>query len=138
MQKALFALKDIRYNRILIESTNLPLDEISIEFNPSGIIDISNNTYEMTLRFKAFDQELQSNNDFINIELVALFEFDDIQKEEDIPEHFYVNSIAIVYPYIRAFVTSIVFQANLERKVILPTMNLSSLGKVLKDKTLLK
>jgi preprotein translocase subunit SecB len=132
MKKAAFSLEDIIFSRVLIESSKLPLNEISIEFIPSGVFKIQEKTFDLKLVFLAFGEENKENNNFIELELLANFEFYDVNKLEEIPEYFYTNAIAIVYPYIRAFLTSIVFQANLKRKILLPIMNLSDLGETLK------
>ena len=52
----------------------------------------------------------------------------------DIPEYFYPNSLAIVFPYVRAFVSTITLQANMQ-PVVLPTINLMGLTEELKEKT---
>lgn len=48
---------------------------------------------------------------------------------------FYANSIAIVFPYIRAFISTVTLQANLVSPILLPTMNLTSLGERLMNNT---
>lgn len=50
------------------------------------------------------------------------------------PSYFYRNSIAIVFPYIRAFISTVTLQANIP-PIILPTMNLTSLEIPLKQNT---
>jgi preprotein translocase subunit SecB len=53
---------------------------------------------------------------------------------EEIPDYFYLNSIAILFPYVRAFVSIITLQANIN-PLMLPTMNLASLQETLKKNT---
>ena len=53
---------------------------------------------------------------------------------EDIPEYFYPNSIAIIFPYIRAFVSTLSLQANV-KPIVLPTINLIGLTNELKENT---
>lgn len=65
--------------------------------------------------------------------MTASFQFsEDVIDIEDIPTYFYANSIAIVFPYLRAFISSLTIQANL-KPMILPTMNLTSLSSPLKE-----
>lgn len=52
----------------------------------------------------------------------------------DIPEYFYPNSLAIVFPYVRAFVSTITLQANVQ-PVVLPTINLMGITEELKEQT---
>ncbi len=68
------------------------------------------------------------------IKCIAIFEFEDKINFEDIPSYFYINSIAILFPYVRAFVSTVTLQANIP-PIVLPTMNISSLGKPLKEST---
>lgn len=53
---------------------------------------------------------------------------------KDIPDFFYANSIAIIFPYIRAFVSTLTLQANIP-PIVLPTLNLSQLRTILRDNT---
>ena len=52
----------------------------------------------------------------------------------DIPGFFYPNSIAILFPYIRAFVSTLTLQANVT-PIVLPTLNLTNLQEKLKKNT---
>lgn len=71
---------------------------------------------------------------FINILCKACFVFKEPVAFEEIPNYFYLNSIAILFPYIRAFVSIITLQANINA-LVLPTMNLASLQETLKENT---
>lgn len=62
------------------------------------------------------------------------FTFEDNISKNDIPDYFYPNSFAIIFPYIRAFVSTISLQANVQ-PVVLPTINLMGLTDSLKNKT---
>lgn len=39
--------------------------------------------------------------------------FESARTLEDIPDYFYANSIAILFPYVRAFVSTVSLQANI-------------------------
>ena len=67
----------------------------------------------------------------------AIFEFVSELKKEDLPDYFYPNSIAIVYPYIRAFCSLMTTQSN-NTGIILPVLNLTSFGEKLKRNTILQ
>ena len=73
----------------------------------------------------------------VNISLEADFEFNGISELEDVPDYFYPNSLAIVYPYVRAFVSTLSLQANIH-PLLLPTINLSSLKEEFKKHTIVK
>ena len=53
---------------------------------------------------------------------------------EEIPGFFYPNSLAIIFPYVRAFVSTITLQANVH-PVMLPTLNLIGLTEELRSNT---
>jgi preprotein translocase subunit SecB len=76
----------------------------------------------------------ETETDIVTVTCSASFTFNDINSIDDIPNYFYPNSIAIIFPYIRAFVSTISLQANVQ-PVILPTINLMGLTEVLKNKT---
>ena len=40
----------------------------------------------------------------------------------DIPDYFYPNSLAIVFPYVRSFVSSVTLQANIESPILTSPM----------------
>ena len=69
------------------------------------------------------------------VNCVAWFEFQDVERIEDIPDYFYANSIAILFPYVRAFVSTLTLQANVP-PMVLPTLNLFPLQKILQENTI--
>jgi len=70
----------------------------------------------------------------VRINCKGLFEFKNVQTIEDIPDFFYKNSIAILFPYVRAYISLVTTQANVPG-IILPTHNLSSLEEKLRNNT---
>lgn len=105
-------------------------DNIEIGFNPSGIFDKENHSFE--LLFKIALKEEGKNEAFIKITNKSVFVFDEsVNSLSDVPSYFYANSIAIVFPYIRAFVGTLSQQAYSIEPITLPTMNLFNLKDVL-------
>lgn len=68
---------------------------------------------------------------------ITKYQFENVNSFEEIPDFFYKNSIAILFPFVRAYVSIITIQANVP-SVMLPTLNLSSLESELKENTTLK
>ncbi len=132
MKKAAFSLTTYRFEKVNIDFTNKTSNEINILFDPSGKFYSKNSSFELTIIFNAFDDKPDSS--FINIQCNAIFEFEKGIEFGDIPSYFYRNSIAIIFPYIRAFISTVTLQANIP-PIILPTMNLSSLEEPLKNNT---
>ena len=79
------------------------------------------------------DLQLSSNEEsVIQLRCEATFRF--TSELAAIPEYFYANSIAIVYPYIRTFCSLMTTQSN-NTHIILPVLNLTKLGEELKQNT---
>ena len=76
-------------------------------------------------------------NPFIKIRCRGSFAFENVNSFEESPDFFYVNSIAILFPYIRAYISLVTTQANVPG-IILPTYNLSGLKDQLRENTIQK
>ena len=59
----------------------------------------------------------------VHVACVAEF----VLSEEAITNYFYANSIAIVFAYVRAFVSTLSLQANIGAPIVIPTLNLVAL-----------
>lgn len=79
--------------------------------------------------------ELEAN--LVEIDCYSEFVFSEQIELCNIPGFFYPNSIAIIFPYIRAFISTLSLQANMN-PIIIPTMNLTSLQEELKNNTIEK
>jgi preprotein translocase subunit SecB len=114
--------------------TNPLTDEsnVDIEFQLSGILKNAENIYILTIEFNATYGD--DSKVFSNIVSEGVFTFAEPVQIDTIPDYFYANSIAILFPYLRAFITTLTAVANI-KPLILPTLNLGSLAKPLKDNT---
>ena len=89
-------------------------------------------------RFKVIvDMKISTDNEanLLQILCEATFEFG--RELDSIPDYFYSNSIAIIYPYVRAFCSLITTQSN-NVGIILPVLNLTTLGEKLRQNTTLQ
>lgn len=133
MEQATFTFKKYQIEKFSFNIENITNQKTSVKIDPSGEFISDENKFVLTFQFYAFDKELGFEKSFVECLLNADFIFsDDIKSIEDIPTYFYANSIAIVFPYLRAFISSLTIQANIN-PVILPTMNLTSLSVPLKE-----
>lgn len=135
MQSAAFSLTTYTFNKVLIDLSKQSGNELSIDFQPSGKFYQETSDFELEFMFRAFTQD-KISEPFIQITCTAKFHFESSTSFENIPSYFYKNSIAILFPYVRAFVSTVTLQANIP-PVILPTMNLSALENPLKEKTII-
>lgn len=136
MEKASFSLKDYKFIKVELDFSNLNSSSLELIIEPEGVFHHSTGVYELAFVFKAIAEmkNENENNQIIFVKCIALFEFNEILNFEDIPDYFYTNSIAILFPYIRAFVSTLTLQANIP-PIVLPTMNLISLQEKLKANT---
>lgn len=135
MNKAAFSLDNYFFKKVLIDLSLNKSDEFGIDFQPSGEFNEENSTYELFFTFKAKNKD--EKKPFIQIDCVSQFQFSESLKLEEIPPYFYVNSIAIIFPYVRAFISTVTLQSNIP-PIVLPTMNLTELAAPLKKNTKLK
>jgi len=132
MDKAAFSLNEYKFQKVNIDFSKKKSNELNIEFIPQGIFHSKNSSFELIITFNAFNED--KNSPFVLIECISVFVFNKEIQFEDIPSYFYRNSIAIIFPYIRAFISTVTLQANIP-PIILPTMNLSSLEAPLRQNT---
>lgn len=138
MEQATFTFKKYQIEKFSFNVENATNERTLVKIDPTGEFINDENKFVLTFQFFAFDKELGFEKSFVNCSLNADFIFSDSVKSiEDIPTYFYANSIAIVFPYLRAFISSLTIQANIN-PVILPTMNLTSLSVPLKESVKIK
>lgn len=132
MNKAAFSLEKYKFEKIDLDLSRIESDNLEVAFSPTGKFIESDSSFELSFVFKAHNGD--ENKSFIEIKCLAIFQFEENLTFEEIPPYFYINSIAILFPYIRSFVSTVTLQANIP-PIVLPTMNLSNLGEPLKNST---
>lgn len=136
MTPAVFTLKKYIFDKVSLNLENLSSGStLSLNIEPWGSYNQETGEYLLSFLFEASQKDNNNSNAVVSIQCNASFCFQKPPKEEDFPQVFYANSIAILFPYIRAFVSTVTLQANLVPPIILPTMNLTSLGERLKSNT---
>ena len=88
----------------------------------------------LTFVFVAWENNKTQEDFAVKVKCNAEFQFNGAIGLDEIPAFFYPNSIAIVFPYVRAFVSTLTLQANVQ-PMLLPTINLSSLQETLRKNT---
>lgn len=131
--KASFSFEDFKIVNFSFKEKALDNEPISINIKPSGIYYTKTGIFEETLEFTAFEND-KKDDVFIEVKLKATFLFERPNLVTEIPSYFYLNSIAIVFPYLRAFITNLTVQANI-KPMILPVLNLTGLDQPLRDNT---
>jgi preprotein translocase subunit SecB len=132
MENIAFQFKSFLVKRSLIELNDGEPDEsFNVSINPSGEIFPSRSVFQLKLEIKVYD-----NKEVINIDLVVLasFVFNTNIKKTELDNYFFVNAPAIVFPYVRAYLSTLTNLSGL-RPLNLPTLNLTTLKDKLKQNT---
>lgn len=136
-KRAAFDFKDYEVSEFSFKKPEFvnSVDSFSIGFAPSGIFYSKKSEFLMILAFNAsYESEVDKTEvTVINLVLRATFTFDQNLSLHEIPDYFYRNSLGIIYPYLRAFVSTITFQANLKPPMILPLFNLTELERSFRE-----
>ena len=109
------------------------VEGLQLLFSPHGLYVEENSTAVVTFNFSAIYKVNEEDVSLASVVMRGLFSFKDNTTFDDIPPYFYENSIAIMFPYLRAFLSSMTQLANV-KQIILPLMNLTEQGRELKNK----
>lgn len=132
INKAAFFLESYKVSKFEFVEPNIEGESINVKFQPSGKFISKESRFVLTFDFFATYSE--QDTILINATMNAFFKFQDSIEPDKIPDYFYRNSIAIVFPYLRAFISTLTSVAN-SKPIILPVMNLSSLEEPLQKNT---
>lgn len=121
MEKSQFQFDGFKIKKSLIDINNNNDLDLSIQFNPSGILDKKASTFILNLGVVIKD------SDKLNIEISSesFFNYSNIP-DEKLGNFLYLNAPAIMFPYLRAYISSITALSGIN-PITLPTLNLSSL-----------
>jgi preprotein translocase subunit SecB len=123
-----------RFLNFVVKESHIILNEqgefnININFAPKGYIFSSLNQFHLELAV-----EITEASNKLNIKLITISVFE-FEPGSDIDQYkssfFTINAPAIVFPYIRAYISNLTTQSGL-LAITLPTLNLSALGENLK------
>jgi preprotein translocase subunit SecB len=132
MQEAAFSIVNYQFDKVHIDLANPVSKALSLSFDTKGVFINESSTYELVFIVCVSNKEEEAP--FITIQCKGIFKFENVSKLEEIPNFFYQNSIAILFPYVRAYLSIVTMQANIPG-IILPTLNLSNLESDLRKNT---
>ena len=124
-----------RFLNFAVKESHIVLNQqgefkINVDLNPKGFVFKALNQFHLE-----FDVEIkeESNKFHIKVIGIGIFEFDpNTNIEQYKSNYFTINAPAIVFPYIRAYISNLTTQSGLFT-VTLPTFNLSGLAEALKS-----
>lgn len=131
-KRAAFELENYKVLKFTFIDPSSEQTKLAIQFNPKGEYNKKEGRFLLIFEFIAGFND--GKDVFVNAVFQGTFKFADNTPLEDIPAYFYRNSIAIVFPYVRSFVTTLTAISNV-KPLILPVLNLSGLEQPLKDAT---
>lgn len=136
MEKAAFRFHNYYFTKAKIEfPTQAERDlDLNVKFFPKGKFFKEESMFRLQLGVIVSSSKDELEMNLVEIDCCAEFVFSEQTELCNIPSFFYPNSIAIIFPYIRAFISTLSLQANMN-PIILPTMNLTSLQEDLKNNT---
>nr|WP_320021717.1 protein-export chaperone SecB [uncultured Draconibacterium sp.] len=103
---------------------------IDIKINPSGLVNEKEKTFEIALNIN-----LTSDDGLdVKVKMIGNFEFKEVVKLEYLNNYFFVNAPAIIFPYLRSYVSALTALSGC-KTVIIPPMNMTALGKNLEKNT---
>ncbi len=105
---------------------------LNINFLPSGRYNKEERTFEINLEVIGIEEG--TDKEILFVQCISYFMFKTSLPLAELPSYFYRNAIAIVFPYIRAFISTLTLQAN-SGILILGLLNLSGLEKPLQENT---
>lgn len=130
--KSPFKLEQFVIKEFSIKREAKEKGKIDIDIAPSGLIDKQNKSFLLTLHVTLKDDTESFD---INMTAFGNFDFVDIESLDNLSNYFYVNAPALIFPFIRSYISAITALSGLET-IYLPIMNLSSLITRLKENTI--
>lgn len=111
---------------------------IDVQFKPSGIYNPKNGEFKLSIDISIVASTKEDKKDYhtiVTLGAIGYYQLTDTPPFNEIPDFFYGNSIAIIFPYLRAFVSTLTVQSG-NRLLVLPILNLSALAPILREKTI--
>lgn len=125
------SLKLLNYITDFVQFKNNPdfeSDEVTVQFDvqPEFYINDEKGIMTVELQVEIFKDAIRNNYPFeMIVSVVGIFEMKSNDKENNI-QRFKTNAVAIMYPYIRALVSTYTANANVP-PLILPVMNINKM-----------
>lgn len=104
------------------------LGDVDVKINPIGLLNRKAQTFNLALEVEVKDASSLS----ININCIGAFKFKSELEEKDLSNYFLVNAPALIFPYVRSYISALTALSGLNA-INLPVMNLSSMKELLKN-----
>ena len=130
IEKARFRFVEYLFQETSIKLTGEDIgDDVEFGIEPNGIFEEDNKMFILTLNVLVKDKKSSLE---VKMTVTGKFEYETNDIQELVP-YLGFNAPAIIFPYIRAYITNITALGGMS-PIILPTLNMESVGKELLDK----
>ncbi len=130
VEKARFRFVEYLFQETSIKLTGEDIgDDVEFGIEPNGIFEEDNKMFILTLNVLVKDKKSSLE---VKMTVTGKFEYETNDIQELVP-YLGFNAPAIMFPYIRAYITNITALGGMS-PIILPTLNMESVGKELLDK----
>jgi len=131
--KSEFKFSGFQILKSQIEKTDIEkvVSDLSIDFIPRGELNKGTKKFNLYLEVQISNSE---KTFLINIIAVGFFEYSIESGDDKLKNYFYVNAPAILFPYIRAYISTLTNLSGYS-PVNLPTINFSFIADTLKRNT---
>lgn len=130
IQKAAFSFEKFKVSKFSYNEDNDNGSGLKIGLEPKGTYNSKTGEFALNLNFISHNEDNVESSIF-ELTSIAIFKFESNIDYSEIPNYFYKNAIAIMFPYLRAFISTLTLQAN-TKLLKLGLMNLSGLEAPLK------
>lgn len=129
VEKARFRFVEYLFKETSIKLTGEDIsDDVEFGIEPNGIFEEDNKMFILTLNVLVKDKKSSLE---VKMTVTGKFEYETNDIQELVP-YLGFNAPAIMFPYIRAYITNITALGGMS-PIILPTLNMESVGKELLD-----
>lgn len=130
IEKARFRFVEYLFKETSIKLTGEDIsDDVEFGIEPNGIFEEDNKMFILTLNVLVKDKKSSLE---VKMTVIGKFKYETNDIQELVP-YLGFNAPAIIFPYIRAYITNITALGGMS-PIILPTLNMESVGKELLDK----
>ena len=130
-EKASFSFVEFKVLKSHFTFIEFGVTDLGLNFNASGKHYVKTNIFKLNLSVSV--QTRQEKQDFIEIETESTFTIKaEMTEVEGLMKYFVQNAPAIVFPYIRSYISTLTTQSG-NKPILLPTLNLVGLAEQLKQ-----
>ena len=123
MENSTFQFDNFKILRSLFElNENAEVGELSVGFKSEGKLDFDKGKFNLGLGIFISDS---AETIKIEIDAIGYFSFENLERES-LSNFLFINAPAILFPYLRAYISSLTTLSGI-RPIVLPTLNLTSL-----------